>query len=253
MKKAICLLLTLLMAIGICACTAENAPDAGSNGSAPSEGNAPVVSDASSETGTTYNIPDESAEESNSFTSALRAAYEEAKALYEQDSELYRNPGALQTETAEMIKLEDGQWYQSFVYTTYNCRCVFLSNQEYEMKERWAFIPIGSAENAFLYNAGAEYDDPSGEAPYVEHRIAVRGVLSDAADGYAYMLQLPDELIVCIKGETGDCRFTETEKLFLLNDAAVLLDGEQGEVTITGVVMQDENGNLYLNDAALLS
>lgn len=51
MKKAICLLLTLLMAIGICACTAKNAPDAGSNGSAPSEGNASVVSDASSETG----------------------------------------------------------------------------------------------------------------------------------------------------------------------------------------------------------
>ena len=181
--------------------------------------------------------------------------YEEILALHRQDPERYRDPGELQPETKEMIQLEDGQWYQSFVASSYNCRFILLSNAEYEMPAFWDFIAIGSAENAFLYNAGAVYDDPSWGMPYVERPIAVRGTLSEGSDGYAYQLQLPDELIVCVEipanARDGTCGIMETETLAIPQSYASLFEGKTGEVVVTGVVMQDENGVFYLKDISL--
>lgn len=183
--------------------------------------------------------------------------YEEILALHLQEPEHYRDPGELQPETHEMIRLENGQWYQSFVYGSYNCRCVFLSNKEVSMYAYWDFLPIGSAENAFLYNLGVMYDDPSSLVPYTERSIAVRGTLTEAPDGYAYQLQLPDELIVCLERPgnipdwVGNAYITETETLAIPKAYAALFEGKTGEVVVTGVVMQDRNGVFYLKDVEL--
>ncbi len=189
---------------------------------------------------------DSGGEESESVDSLT---YDEALALHEQDPDTYRDPGEKQPETQEMVQLENGQWYQSFVYSSYNCRCVFLSNTEYEMNASWDFIPIGSSKNAFLYNAGAVYDDPSGSTPYVKRHIAVRGTIAEGSDGYACLLKLPDELIVCVEAENGTCELIETEMLAITEDAPLLLQYAEGEVEVIGIVMRDENGVLYLKDA----
>lgn len=183
--------------------------------------------------------------------------YEEILALHAQDPATYRDPGELQPETQEMIQLENGQWYQSFVYSSFNCRCVFLSNHEFTMHANWDFIAIGSAENAFLYNAGVMYDDTSSSTPYVERAIAVRGALTEGPDGYAYQLTLPDELIVCLEKPTaatewnGNCYITETETLAVPELYASLFDGGTSEVIVTGIVMQDEKGIFYLKNVTL--
>ncbi len=176
----------------------------------------------------------------------LKAAYVNALSLHAQDPETYRDPGDLQYETQEMVQLENGQWYQSFVSTSANVRYVFLSNVEYEISAKWDFFPIGSAKNYFLLNFGTQYEDASGLAPYVERQIAVRGTLADGSNGYAYTLRLPDELTVCVEGENGVCDFCEAETL-----AVSLPDGMTGEKVLTGVVSRDENGVLYLKDASV--
>lgn len=179
--------------------------------------------------------------------------YAEILALHMQNPEVYRDPGELQPETHEMIRLENGQWYQSYVAGSYNCRFILLSWEELGQGRGFGdFRPIGSAENAFLYNLDVMYDNPKGDTLYGEgSHIAVRGTLSQAPDGYAYQLQLPDELIVCAGLPDGTAALLETETLAIPEAYASLFEGKTGEVVVTGVVMQDKNGVFYLKDVAL--
>lgn len=180
--------------------------------------------------------------------------YAEILLLHLLAPETYRDPGEKQPETHEMIRLENGQWYQSYVASSFNCRFILLSGAEFghgDWDGYWDFLPVGSAENAFLYNLGAIYDDPSGLATYTERAIAVRGTLAEGIDGYAYRLLLPDELIVCVEASNGTCWLPETDTFAVPEAYASLFDGKTGEVTVTGVVMRDENGVFYLKDVAL--
>lgn len=233
MKNWLCCLLIIWILLSTCACSEQLTSKNG-----PSDGFIP-------------NITGSASNESNTAESHSRLTYEHALALHRQDPNAYRDPGDKQPETTEMIRLEDGQWYQSFVHTSFPCRYIFLNHAEFEMNADWDFVPIGSAENAFLYNAGVRYEDASGEASYIQRPIAIRGVLLEESNGYAYRLQLPDVLTVCLENLTGGCDFRETETVFIPEEAAAPLNGTKGEVCITGVVMQDENGILYLSSIAL--
>lgn len=275
MKKGICFLLAGLLMIGVCACTKQTATESDSTwtdsgaGSISTDGmganqtlsGTALTKSESVDSGETGS-PDEESDtelegvvfdENGNVILSDPPTYEEVLALHRQDPETYRDPGKLQPECKEMIRLEDGQWYQSFVASSYNCRFIFLSNEEMEMSALWDFRPIGSKENAFLYNVGAMYDNPSGEALYRERAIAVRGTISEAPEGYAYQLVLPDELIVCLEREgwSGLCDLAETKTLAIPNAYASLLDGKTGEVTVTGVVKKDKSGVFYLKDVEL--
>lgn len=272
MKKGICLLLAGLLMIGVCACTKQTATEsdftgtdseagavsAGGMGSnqalsgaalTNSESGDGSTQDEESDTGT----GDVSFDENGNVILSDPPTYEEVLALHRQDPETYRDPGELQPECKEMVRLEDGQWYQSFVASSYNCRFIFLSNEEMEMSALWDFRPIGSKENAFLYNAGAMYDNPSGEALYRERAVAVRGTIAEAPEGYAYQLLLPDKLIICLEKEgwSGLCDLAETETFAIPNAYASLLYGKKGEVIVTGVAVKDKNGVFYLKDVEL--
>ena len=173
--------------------------------------------------------------------------YAEAAALHEQEPERYRDPGEEQPETQEMVRLEDGQWYQSYVDSSFNCRYIFLNNTEHDMRWSWDFVAIGSAKNAFRYNAGVRYEDSSAQELYVARSVAVRGTLSKGPEGYAYTLQLPDSLIVCVRTETGyKCEFLEIDSLAIPEAATPLLANVQGEVALIGLVARDSNGVVYL-------
>lgn len=270
MKKVICILLAAFLMIGLCACveredtesevtSTKNESIASSESSEAAGGSDGETAPSESEAST----PDEGSDtesnngvlfdENGNVILSDPPTYKEILALHEQDPDTYRDPGELQPETKEMLQLEDGQWYQSYVASSFNCRFIFLSGEEFEMSALWTFIPIGSAENAFLYNAGAMYDDPSGEALYREHAVAVRGTLAEGTDGYAYQLQLPDELIVCLekKGWSGLCYLAETGTLAIPETYASLFEGKTGEVVVTGVVMRDKNDVFYLKNVKL--
>ncbi|MCH5184303.1 MAG: M56 family metallopeptidase, partial [Oscillospiraceae bacterium] len=179
--------------------------------------------------------------------------YEQILALHQKDPATYRDPGDLQYETAGMIRLENGQWYQYMRYE--NLLCVFLSGEEVVMSADWDFVPIGSMENAFLFNAGAVYEDESAMKQYTERPIAVRGTLTEGSGGYRYLLQLPDELTVCLETPAnewgGTCEITETETLAIPEAYASLLEGKTGEVVLTGIVMQDGDGVFYLRNVEI--
>ena len=243
-----------------------NRDENGGNGASLDSGDCgdSLLTESTSPEQSEANTPNEESDpvsdsESGIGKQSLQTAYEAALALHEQDPDTYRNPGELQRETKEMIQLEDGQWYQSFVYSSYNLRCIFLSNKEAGGSDgaQWDFWEIGSEKNAFLFNVGVLYDDPSGLATYREHPIAVRGTLADGSDGYAYQLLLPDMLTVCVEipatEDRGSCDFFATETLAIPEAYASLFNGMTGEVIVTGVVMRDENGVLYLKDVALLA
>lgn len=256
MKKAIAFLLMALLMMSLIACgslektesEATSSASAGSSDAAKGSGEGSDRSDIASNDA--EGAEDVLLDENGNVILSDPPTYKEILALHEQDPETYRDPGELQPETKEMIRLEDGQWYQSFVASSYNCRFIFLSGEEYEMSALWEFRPIGSAENAFLYNVGAVYDNPSGELLYPERAVAVRGTIAEGTDGYAYRLQLPDKLIVCLErpGWSGYCDIEETDTLAVTEAYASLFEGKTGEVTVTGVVKKDENGVFYLKD-----
>lgn len=260
MKKAIAFLLMALLMMSLIACgsqektesEATSSASAGSSDAAKGSGEGADRSDIASNDA--EGAEDVLLDENGNVILSDPPTYKEILALHEQDPETYRDPGEWQPETKEMIRLEDGQWYQSFVASSYNCRFIFLSGKEYEMSALWEFRPIGSAENAFRFNVGAVYDNPSGELLYPERAVAVRGTLSEAPDGYAYQLQLPDELIVCLERPgnipdwEGNAYITETDTLAIPEAYASLFEDKTGEVIVTGVVMQDGNGIFYLKD-----
>ncbi len=258
MTVVLCAALLMLMACtaartsgGTSSEVSDETSDA-TSGETSSEISFDTSSDVSDETsretpdGTSGETSSDASSGTSNGTSGIEEDYKKASSLHEQDPETYRVPGELQYETQEMVQLENGQWYQSYVASDVNVRYVFLSSAEYEMNAKWDFVPVGSAKNYYLYNAGARFEDESGSVRYVERATAVRGTLADGSNGYAYTLRLPDELTVCVAGENGGCDFYEVETL-----AVSLPGGMTGEKVLTGVVARDENGVLYLKDASL--
>ncbi len=74
----------------------------------------------------------------------------------------HRDIGDLQSETQEMVKLEDGQYYQTYVSRTHDMRYIFISSAEYEMDAEWDWLPIGTREEYALENLGKIEEDQSG-------------------------------------------------------------------------------------------
>lgn len=260
MKKFICFLLMALLMIGLCACEElEKEGDKPTNTesettSTKSEPASAESEPASTESeGTSADNDGVRYDENGNVILSDPPTYEQIRALHEQDPETYRDPGDLQPECKEMIRLEDGQWYQSYVASSFNCRFIFLSDKEAELSSSWGFRPIGSAENYFLFNVGVMYDDPSGEALYWERSVAVRGTLAEGVGGYAYLLQLPDELILCLEREgwSGMCYFAQSKTLAIPEKYASLFEGKTGEVIVTGTVKCDEDGMFYLKNVEL--
>lgn len=279
MKKSIFLLFMVFVTISICACTEQiSKEDEATTAASISESMATertesgkdvafgescesVATDNSSNN--TVHTESETSSSSEEFDGVSfdengnvilsnPPTYAEILALHMQDPETYRDPGELQPECMEMIQLEDGQWYQSFVYASYNCRCIIWNDEEADKYGWWASA-IGSAENAFLFNVGAIYDDPGEQMLYVERAIAVRGKLAEGPDGYAYQLLLPDMLIVCVENSDGTCDLPATETLAIPEAYAPLIADKMGEVIVTGVVMQDKNGVFYLKDVEMFA
>ena len=261
MKKFVCFLLTALLVICLCACeelekegdkptSTESEPT--STESEPTSTESEPVSTESEGTSADDNS---SSGGNGGVTLSDPPTYEEVLALHQQDPETYRDPGELRPECKEMVKLEDGQWYQSYVASSFNCRFIFLSDKEAELSSPWDFLPIGSAENYFLFNVGVMYDDPSEEALYRERPIAVRGTLAEGVGGYAYLLKLPDELILCLEREgwSGMCYFAQSKTIAIPEAYASLFEGKTGEVTVTGTVKCDEDGMFYLKNVELFS
>lgn len=75
------------------------------------------------------------------------------QARYMGDPASYRNPGDLQTETDEIIMLS-GQQYRSYTVRNVDMWYIFASNKEYDMSEKWDWVPIGVAEDYSLDNLG---------------------------------------------------------------------------------------------------
>lgn len=289
MKKVICFLLAALLLVALlaalCACVEQG--ENSQTTTAGSENSSKIASDSESSVSTEpsemTSEPDEGSPDAASGVSFAESGetdkseegvlydeagnaiqnvvfsdpptYEEVLALYRQDPETYRDPGDLQPECQEMVKLEDGQWYQSFVASSYNCRFILWNAEETEATGWWS-AAIGSEKNYFLFNVGVLYDDPGGQMQYEERPIAVRGTLAEGRDGYAYELRLPDELIVCVEQPAnpwgGTCYIEGTETLAIPEEEAALLEGKTGEVTVTGVVMwMEKDGVFYLKDVKL--
>ena len=268
---AVCLTAVLCAALlTLMACSVGNAPSDETSNETSDETSSEVSDETSNETPeetssevsnetsgeTSSEVSNETSGETSSGTSGsgIEENYEKATSLHEQDPETYRDPGELQNETQEMVQLEDGQWYQSYVASDVNIRYVFLSNAEYEMNANWDFIPIGSEKTYYLYNAGARFEDETGFAHYVERPIAVWGEL-DGGDGekYSRVLVLTDELTVCVEGEGGTCEFYQADRIALPRWLGPLFwDKDEFDVeAVTGVVMLDEDGIFYLKDVAL--
>jgi len=74
----------------------------------------------------------------------------------------HRDIGELQSETQEMVKLEDGQYYQSYTSRTHDMRYIFVSSADYEIEAEWDWMPIGTRDDYSLENLGNITEDQSG-------------------------------------------------------------------------------------------
>ncbi len=74
----------------------------------------------------------------------------------------HRDIGELQSETQEMIKLEDDQYYQSYTSRTHDMRYIFVSRADYEIEAEWDWMPIGTRDEYSLENLGKIEEDQSG-------------------------------------------------------------------------------------------
>ncbi len=91
---------------------------------------------------------------------AVEADYMAAMERYNQDPAANRNLGSLQTETTEIILLDDGKIYQSYVSTTADQRYVFVSNKEADLGiADWDFVLVGTATDYSANNIGKLFDD----------------------------------------------------------------------------------------------
>lgn len=96
----------------------------------------------------------------------------------------HRDIGELQSETQEMLKLGDGQYYQTYVSRTHDMRYIFVSRADHEIEAEWDWMPIGTRDDYSLENLGKITEDQSGldgiELPIDTAVRADLSVFSDA-------------------------------------------------------------------------
>ena len=96
----------------------------------------------------------------------------------------HRDIGELQSETQEMLKLGDGQYYQTYVSRTHDMRYIFVSRADHEIEAEWDWMPIGTRDDYSLENLGKITEDQSGldgiELPIDTDIRADLSVFSDA-------------------------------------------------------------------------
>jgi len=90
---------------------------------------------------------------SKGHESWVRQSYDNAMRQYFLEPATYRDLGALQSETNDIILL-DGRKYQSYTASDVNMRYIFVSNEEYEMTAGWDWIPIGTYNDYSLDDLG---------------------------------------------------------------------------------------------------
>lgn len=87
----------------------------------------------------------------------LKEAFENATKQFQQQPERHRNLGELQSETQEILLLND-KFYQSYISDASGLRYIFIHKSEYPMSANWDWVPIGTA-NTYSLELLGEIDE----------------------------------------------------------------------------------------------
>ena len=90
-------------------------------------------------------------------TPTLKEAFENATKQFQQQPERHRNLGELQSETQEILLLND-KFYQSYISDASGLRYIFIHKSEYPMSANWDWVPIGTA-NTYSLELLGEIDE----------------------------------------------------------------------------------------------
>ena len=82
-------------------------------------------------------------------TPTLKEAFENATKQFQQQPERHRNLGELQSETQEILLLND-KFYQSYISDASGLRYIFIHKSEHPMSANWDWVPIGTANTYSL-------------------------------------------------------------------------------------------------------
>ena len=142
----------------------------------------------------------------SNYAVPLKNQYEMVKLLHKTGYR-FRDPGELQEETTEMIRLEDGQYYQSFVSyisATETERHVFVSPQETQGATDWEFICIGNSKSFSAENIPTAFlkQKTTAEKEFKE-------LLAKQREGYELLVRAPENTEALTK--------KQIEQIFMVN------------------------------------
>lgn len=113
--------------------------------------------------------------------------YEMVNLLY-QTGDNFRDPGRLQQETTEMIRLDNGQYYQSNADYKKNERLVFVNKEEADTgSDSWAFVKVGTAEEYSVNNLNSSSADTSST-----NQKSYEDLLATQREGYEFLVRAPE-------------------------------------------------------------
>ena len=87
----------------------------------------------------------------------LQENYDAAMTEYKKDPAKHRDLCDLQQETQEIIQMEDGKYYQSYVASNVDIRYIFIAredNNDTGVSWLWNFVAVGTKEDYCFDNIG---------------------------------------------------------------------------------------------------
>lgn len=138
------------------------------------------------------------------YSIPLKNQYQMVQLLHE-TGDSFRNPGEFQENlTEEMIRLDDGQFYQS--YTPFDDRRdVFVNQKEANLNNtEWGFVPIGTANNYSANNIPTAWKKEKEKA---EQKY--EALLAKQREGYELLVRAPQNTEALTK--------KQIEQIFMVN------------------------------------
>ncbi len=117
----------------------------------------------------------------SNYAVPLKNQYEMVKLLHK-TGDTFRDPGELQEDTTGMIRLDDGQYYQTYADYKKNKRYAFVTQAETGSEGK--FISIGTAQDNAAPNISADKKQSQYQKEYEE-------LIAQEREGYQWLVQAP--------------------------------------------------------------
>ncbi len=157
----------------------------------------------------------------------------------------HRDIGDWQRETGEIIQLDDGKYYQSYVASNADERYVWVSNQEADIGEaEWDFVFIGTANNYSAKNIPTAFlkQNAAAEQEYAE-------LLAEKRDGYELLVRAPENPKTLTQEQIEKIFYVDLPEHYRITDYKFAIDRNVHNAPMYAlhILMEEEDVNQMLS------